>query len=362
MRLNAEELERLHKALLDAFDLAGMRLMLRIKLDRDLEDISVGKNRPGTFLDVVEAAEKGDWIGLLLGGAIGANPNNAALKAIAGSSLAPTVQAMQAADEPSLRFEREIRKRNPNFDLLVWMRKGLELQPAICSIQYDLEDDEIVGTGFLVGPDLVLTNQHVIADLTSEESLNSARVLFDYMFESDTVLNQGSSHRLAKQWLVLSSPPSAVDSQVNPVGLPGAGELDFALIRLARRAAEEPAGSRERAGQVRGWLTLPREVPVLRKGDPMIVLQHPDGEPLKGAMESTSILGYNGNRTRLRHKTNTAGGSSGSPCFDFVWTLVGLHHSGDPNFDEGHKPQWNEAIPIELIAKAIDDAGVSLEG
>jgi V8-like Glu-specific endopeptidase len=54
---------------------------------------------------------------------------------------------------------------------------------------------------------------------------------------------------------------------------------------------------------------------------------------------------------RLRYKTNTEAGSSGSPCFTMDWTLVALHHLGDPA--RAPAPAFNQGIPIELIRQRI---------
>jgi V8-like Glu-specific endopeptidase len=58
----------------------------------------------------------------------------------------------------------------------------------------------------------------------------------------------------------------------------------------------------------------------------------------------------------VSYKTNTDGGSSGSPCFDQDWNLVALHHSGDPNYALGP----NEGIPIDAIVTAIQSRGIQV--
>ena len=68
-------------------------------------------------------------------------------------------------------------------------------------------------------------------------------------------------------------------------------------------------------------------------------------------------MAVNANRTRLTYKVNTEGGSSGAPCFSTDWELLALHHSGDPNFDLDHKPQYNEGIPLEAILNLLTERG-----
>jgi hypothetical protein len=358
VKLSQAKLNQLHSALLDAFNLPRMRTMLALKAGKDIDDIAVGLTRPETFLEVIKAAQSEDWVGSLVAGAIEINPTNEQLQQVAGDYLAPNVAASVETQAPARELERTIHERNLDFDLLVWLNKARSLQPKICRITYQTARGEVRGTGFLVGPDLVLTNQHVIAEL---RDLQSAKLQFDYFFKTETTLSTGVTYKLAGNWLVLSRPPSPVDVEIDPTELPAPSELDFALLRLAERAGDATTGGKDRAGEMRGWLRLPQDEIVLYPDDPLIVLQHRDGLPLKAAIESTSVLEYNGNRTRIRHRTNTEGGSSGSPCFDMKWNLVALHHSGDPNFDPLHKPDYNEAIPIHLIAKEIRDAGIILE-
>ena len=63
----------------------------------------------------------------------------------------------------------------------------------------------------------------------------------------------------------------------------------------------------------RGWIRLgPACLDGFDAGNPLLILQHPSGEPLKVAFGQSD--GLNANGTRLRHKVNTKLGSSGSPC------------------------------------------------
>jgi hypothetical protein len=78
---------------------------------------------------------------------------------------------------------------------------------------------------------------------------------------------------------------------------------------------------------------------------------------LELAMDTSAIIGVNHGRTRVRYRTNTEPGSSGSPCLSPDFELLALHHSGDPDFDPSHKPEYNQGIPMDLIAKLLRDRG-----
>jgi len=60
---------------------------------------------------------------------------------------------------------------------------------------------------------------------------------------------------------------------------------------------------------------------IIHVHEPLLILQHPGGGPLKIA------LGTHENRKDLwfEHTVTTQRGSSGSPCFDSGFELVGLH-------------------------------------
>ena len=76
---------------------------------------------------------------------------------------------------------------------------------------------------------------------------------------------------------------------------------------------------------------------------------------MKLAIDTQSVIGVNANGTRVRYKTNTEGGSSGSPVFDMLWNLSALHHYGDPSYSS---PTYNQGVvPLHLMRLKIEAAG-----
>lgn len=179
-----------------------------------------------------------------------------------------------------------------------------------------------LGTAFLVGPDLVMTNWHVATELSNRD----ARVCFDCALDAAGKPKASRPVKLAAEWRVAHSEIT---------------ELDFALVRLA-----EPAGQDAVDGRARSWL-VPSKRGVGER-EPFLVLQHPQGEPLKlGVGSVTSVTGAT--RPRVTYTTNTSGGSSGSPCFTLGLEVVALHQKAG-----------NSGIPLAPILDALAAKGIAL--
>lgn len=284
--------------------------------------------------------------------------------ALAGHSVAPLPPP--ARDN----LERIVREKSQFLDVVRWRTALAAIENQVCRIDLERHGKiDSLGTGFLVGPDLVLTNHHVVSDTIDwwqkqpHNQMHWARasqliIRFDHKQLADgTTINEGTPLRLADNWLVDASPPSAVDRQIVKSGLPAADELDYALLRLGTPAGDQPlAGSANNTP--RSWIPLPSSDDPPAPGEPLIIMQHPAGQPLKLAFESDGVIGLNANRTRITYRTNTEHGSSGSPCFNANWQLVALHHSGDPDYSPNHRPDYNEGIPIAAIVRLLTQRGI----
>ncbi|MCK1319607.1 MULTISPECIES: trypsin-like peptidase domain-containing protein [unclassified Bradyrhizobium] len=237
-------------------------------------------------------------------------------------------------------FEAIVKKKLPLLDINVWSESLVRIERQVCRVERSAAPR---GTGFLVGPDLVLTNYHVLQDVI-ENPLQAPEVAFrfDYKRLSDGTVNPGTVVKLASDWVVDASRYSKGEADGSPDReLPTADELDFILLRL-----EEPIGAATASAVRRGWINLPAAQPPLTSGLSIMIVQHPRGDPMKLAFDTDANFGSNKNGTRVRYSTNTDHGSSGSPCFDGNWTLLALHHMGDPAW---LNPSFNEGIPISLI-------------
>jgi hypothetical protein len=352
-KLTGPQFQRLWEALKDAFPTVNdLTMMFQFRLGRNFAQFtSPGATYDFMVYQAIKDFEANDETLELLNAARESRPKNAKLLGIASefglASVAPSLERMVTEGLPTV---------NP----ALWRTRLGELEGRVCRIDIPGTGDG-TGTGFLVGPDLVLTNHHVFQEVFHKRYTPADVVLrFDYRRSADgQTLNFGTEFKLAPTWLIDSSPPSAVDELADPgAQMPGEEELDYALVRVAGDPGLAPIRpDRSELGgppKPRGWEVLPTTECPLATDSPLFILQHPKGWPLKLAVEPLkSVVAVNGNRTRVRYRTNTLRGSSGAPCFDYDFRLIALHHSGNP----GASAKWNEGIPIDAVAALLAKRG-----
>jgi V8-like Glu-specific endopeptidase len=254
---------------------------------------------------------------------------------LAPGIIAPPEPGAPAANAPTAvskaTLEKVVNKAASFANVDAWLGRMSEVVLTVCRV----ETPTSYGTGFLVGPDLVMTNHHVVADILGDKAqLGEVILRFDYRSDArGLAVRPGVEYRLATDREILSSPFA---------------ELDFALLPVDGSPGAEAIGGQSGAPE-RRWLT-PKITP-FEQGQPLFVVQHPKGEPMKVAFDV--VTGWTAER--LHYRTNTEGGSSGSPCFNDRWELVALHHAAG----EGPNPDYNQGIPFGAIL-ARDDVRVTL--
>jgi hypothetical protein len=364
MVLTGQQMQQLTDALSSAFNLNSFTQMLRFRLEKDLADITLDGGMVDRVFVVIETAEMEGWTGKLVKAAHESVPGNPKLAEFVrdyGLASIPASDVL-AATEPlsEANLERVVQEKSQFQDVSTFIAGLAQLEPCICRITYPIGGGKITfGTGFLVGPDLLMTNHHVIEKLKDGVAApDSVECLFDYKKLPDGTELAGTKFKLkTDNWLVESSPYSAADL-IDSDDVPAANELDYALLRLAENIGENPIGENVEPGaQSRGWVEVQKELPQVATDDIIFILQHPDGDPQKLAIGQ--VLRVNQNGTRIRHDANTTGGSSGSPAFTADLKLFGLHHAGDPNFDLEHKPEYNQAVPMGRIVDQLESRNVS---
>ncbi len=243
-----------------------------------------------------------------------------------------------------------------------WLERLGAILGRVCRVEVQATQGTSYGTGFLVGPDMVLTNYHVVEPVLKSWPSASAETVtcrFDFEKHADGTVRDGREAKLDATKAIRSSPYSNLDNIPYPkTEEPDRDCLDYALLWLKEPVGNQPIGSSpEPAAKPRGWITPPK-IPYGFGSRELYIVQHPRGQPIKLALDTSALearagdtvqYGPNALRTRVLYRTNTDHGSSGSPCFGPAWELAALHHAGDPDYHLAHTPQYNQGIPIDTV-------------
>jgi endonuclease I/V8-like Glu-specific endopeptidase len=163
------------------------------------------------------------------------------------------------------------------------------------------------GTGFMVSPRLLLTNNHVLG---SAREASSSCVEFNFQDDAEGRLSASVIFDLEAETFFLTDE-----------------HLDYTLVAVSE-------GARDGSGELRqfGWNRLIEDQGKIIVGEYVNIIQHPNGEPKQLALRENQTVDLLDDF--LHYQTDTAPGSSGSPVFNDQWEVVALHHSGVPRRDD----------------------------
>lgn len=164
------------------------------------------------------------------------------------------------------------------------------------------------GTGFMVSPRLLLTNNHVLR--TAQEAVHS-EVEFDYQYDRFGRLLPVVVYGLEPRTFFITSK-----------------ELDFTLVAVRESSRNGIELKRY------GWNRLIEGQGKALLGDSLNIIQHPRGEAKQIVLRSNQLIDLPDNFAH--YVTDTEPGSSGSPVYNDEWEVVALHHSGVPKKENGN--------------------------
>jgi hypothetical protein len=212
--------------------------------------------------------------------------------------------------------------------LIAVLERLRELVPAVCRLEVVCAAGIASGTGFRIGPDLVLTNWHVLYP----EGHQPTAITATFGYEDD---GKG-------------------------VGLSGTAiGCDVTSVK---------ANKDDDWGVVRVSQPMPAAVPLLslqQSASPSLlttafIIQHPGGQRKRVAYARNQVTFFD--ERVVQYLSDTQTGSSGSPVFNEEGRLIALHHAGGrPQEVAGQAPLTkNEGIRIDRVAQGIAAAGINL--
>lgn len=189
--------------------------------------------------------------------------------------------------------------------------KALAARNAVGRIESPQQ--QAIGTGVLVGKDVLLTCYHVFRT----SMVKRAWVRFNYQEGGYNEL-PGYLFELDLDFLRSSDRP------------------DYALVRIKREPSQrvvEPVSA------------------LLDEGQEIRLIHHPRGEYV--AISEVGQIARVG-EDYIDHNINSYEGSSGGPIFDREWQLVAINR-GNPGIGRQIEPGTLEAIPIRAISNSISE-------
>jgi endonuclease G len=204
-----------------------------------------------------------------------------------------------------------------NLKQISWLARGLDCARSVCRVL----TPGGLGTGFLIAPDIIMTNHHVIPCKEIARHPETW-VEFNYQIAFDGGFERACRYKLGHQVFCTDH------------------ELDFTLVKVMVGPQDPPL-------KQWGYLVLnPNADPV--PGELVSIIQHPNGGLKQIVVSNNQVVGVRA--PYLWYATDTMGGSSGAPVFNDQWHVIALHHAGGDN-------GYNEGILISHIKQRAEAQG-----
>lgn len=352
--LTGPQIGKLRDAIRSAFNLQALEQFLFIRLDKKLDDFAPGAGMPFQVFRLLQDANMEGWHEELINALLAERPKSSAILDIA-FDLGISLHLEDAKSQLTINRSglQAFVNADPSFDPSAILQGISANKRCVCRIQLQ-NGHTSYGTGFLVGPGMLLSNYHVFKEVIKDPSLSSkVRCRFDY----ETTATGKNINAGTEIGLDNNTPIMAYSEFTNydELGIPGIDDvdwpvdkLDYALVKLERDIGNEPFGpnNQNATSEARGWIKPAIPAPIF-PGSHMIIIQHPDMQPVKISFGLSRVKGCDKKEVRVRYEINTMNGSSGSPCFDHKFNWIALHNMGDPSFN----PAYNQGIPaVKIIA------------
>ncbi len=220
---------------------------------------------------------------------------------------AVTTEATRKSLEEKIHLEAI--NLSADFQPARFLTDGAARSRAVCRIRTPTG----FGTGFLIAPGVLMTNNHVL-----ENRQQAANSLAEFGFEAG--MNS----------MVVAIQPERLFVTNR--------DLDFTIV------------ASESGPSIQDVLPIPllRNPATVTRGEAVNIIQHPNARPKEVALRNNLVVRVQD--LVIRYETDTEPGSSGSPVFNNDWQLVALHHAG---IELGQGRAENEGIRISSIVNFL---------
>jgi endonuclease G len=191
---------------------------------------------------------------------------------------------------------------------VIYLQNGVIASKPVCRITIcSSTGEEGFGTGFLIAPQILVTNNHVLPD---QDYGRLSYAEFDYEKGTDGIPLPERVFRFDPSRLFYTNE-----------------DLDYTIIWVEERSADELVSICQY-----GYLKLNPNLGKTKEGNFVSVIQHPDGKMKKVALRENEITNLSLPKF-IRYVTDTKSGSSGAPVFNDKWEVVAVHHAGIPRYN-----------------------------
>jgi endonuclease G, mitochondrial len=217
---------------------------------------------------------------------------------------------------------------------VAYLEAGSKASRAVCRIALKNGDGQIqgYGTGFLVAPTLLLTNNHI---LDTAESAMHAVAEFNYEDDGNDIPREAEEFRLEPDKFFFTDET-----------------LDFTLVAVQ---AADKSGARLSDF---GYLPLLPQKGNMLEGEYVSIIQHPHGGPKAVTVRENEVRFLSPDF--IHYVSDTERGSSGSPVFNDQWVVVALHHAAVPDPEDDARSIANEGIKVSSIVAFLAEQRNSL--